>query len=73
MRLPLLFLDSLAIGVVIATILIEATILLGPSGMGRFFTDLPAWVLALIWAQACMFFAPLGTLWFLFTMDRDAG
>ncbi|MEO0859049.1 MAG: hypothetical protein AAFY65_00450 [Pseudomonadota bacterium] len=60
--MAILFLDSLAIGIVAATLTIEATILLDPNRYGLFFTDLPAWVLGLVWLQFSVILAPFGTL-----------
>ena len=57
-----LMLDSLAIGIVFATIVLEAFLLLDSSGTGRVLGSLGPVALTLIWMHLSVFSAPLGTL-----------
>ncbi|MEM9796471.1 MAG: hypothetical protein AAF919_08275 [Pseudomonadota bacterium] len=65
-----LLLDSLAIGIVIATLALGSLLVLDPAGTGRMLADLGPWLLTLIWLHVAVTAAPFGTL-FLLARNAD--
>ncbi|MEM7489394.1 MAG: hypothetical protein AAF390_09755 [Pseudomonadota bacterium] len=61
-RFVILMLDSVAIGVVAATLLLEAVLLFDPGGAGAGLRTLSPFVLGVIWFHLTMMIAPFGTL-----------
>jgi hypothetical protein len=58
----ILLLDSLAIGIVAATVLMEAVMILDLSGTGRAMAELNFWLLSFIWLHLTVLATPFGTL-----------
>jgi hypothetical protein len=64
-----LLIDSFAIGIVAATILLEAVILLNLWDTGRSLASLAPFALAVVWFHLAVLATPFGTLYLL---ARDA-
>jgi hypothetical protein len=71
-RLMTLMLDSLAIGVVASTLILESILILGSGGMSATLAGLGPALLGLLWVKLAMTCAPFATM-ALLAVQADRG